>query len=103
MTSELGVKRVRVRRRRHLRARSLFSSVRFLLLPLAAGFLLLSFLNADTEAWVAFNSGLPPDRLTVEPTPTDCGLSPCHYEPVFHPVKDKNGGHFVVTWQRVDE
>jgi hypothetical protein len=56
----------------------------FLILPLRAGFLLLGLLNLETsEAWIAFNGGLLPDRFTVEHLPTDYRLSPCRYEPIF--------------------
>jgi hypothetical protein len=46
----------------------------------------------------------PADRTIETPEPTDCGLfSGCHYEKRLLSVKDNEGGHIVVMWQRVND
>lgn len=44
------------------------------------------------------------DRIIETPKPTDCGpFSRCHYEKGIIHVKDKQGMHTIITWQRVDD
>ncbi len=73
-----------------------------IMLPIAIpiGFAAIWLAGLTRADWIALNSDLPPDKLIIEPVPTEgCGLVPCHYEPVFH----HNGEQTVVTWERVDD
>ena len=99
-----AVKRVRVRRRvrhHHLNLPNILAQACLVLafsMPVAILSMRLAEIN-ETD-WIIFNSGLTPDRVTVEPMPTGCGL--CRYKPQLRP-KDKAGQQFVIEWTRVDD
>jgi len=97
-------RRVRWRHRTH-NALSTASNAALLMLVMLSsavpiGFAAIWLAGLTRADWIAFNSDLPPDKLIIEPVPTEgCGLVPCHYEPVFH----QHGEQTVVTWERVDD
>jgi len=65
--------------------------------PLLLAFLTLVFAPVTVERRSA-------DRTIETPEPADCGLfSGCHYEKRLLSVKDNEGGHIIVTWQRVND
>ena len=69
----------RERPHRHLPEYKPFKSLPWLLVPLALLLLIVCILYFATyQNWIAFNTGLSPNQITVENEPRDCDWTPAH-------------------------
>jgi hypothetical protein len=84
----------------------------WLLAPLAVLLLIAYIPNFVTyQNWIAFNTGLSPDQITVESEPRDCdwtstplGNKHCHYESSLSHLNDQRKvEHIIVEWHRVSD